>query len=264
MVDIDGTLIGEDSTISPENREALARARQRGIYISLSTGRSLNACRSIIEELSLDGCHISFDGALVSSPHPDEEVYARPISQSGVRQMVEDARYRGLNLELYSAKDYFAEQETWSSRAHRQFFGIDPTLTDFSGIWQREIILKGGVVPTTPEEESKTDAFCLQFSSSLHFSQARTPAFPGIVFINILAPEVSKGKALEALARHLGVPVSQVMAVGDGSNDVPLLSAAGLAVAMGNARSEVKAVADYVTLDVHQHGLAAAIKKFLL
>jgi len=75
---------------------------------------------------------------------------------------------------------------------------------------------------------------------------------------------VSKGKALETLAAHLGVGMSEVMAVGDGTNDISLLGAAGLAVAMGNAPEEVKAVADYVTLDVEQSGLAAAVNRFLL
>jgi hypothetical protein len=75
---------------------------------------------------------------------------------------------------------------------------------------------------------------------------------------------VSKGRALEALASYLGIPLAEVMAIGDGINDIPLLSLAGLAVAMGNASDEVKAVADYVTLDVDHSGVAAAIEKFLL
>jgi len=80
----------------------------------------------------------------------------------------------------------------------------------------------------------------------------------------VVAPEVSKGRALEALSLHLGISLSEVMAVGDGTNDITLLSRAGLAVAMDNAPDEVKAVADYITLDVDQNGLAAAIERFLL
>ena len=62
----------------------------------------------------------------------------------------------------------------------------------------------------------------------------------------------------------LEIPLTEVIAIGDGVNDVSLLSTAGLAVAMDNAPDEVKAVADYVTLDVDHSGLAAAINKFLL
>ncbi|MBA7691497.1 Phosphatase YwpJ [subsurface metagenome] len=80
----------------------------------------------------------------------------------------------------------------------------------------------------------------------------------------MLAPAVSKGKALEALASFLGIPLTEVMAVGDGTNDISLLSSAGLGIAMDDAPDELKAVADYVTLDVDHSGLAAAISKFLL
>ncbi|MFC2002306.1 Cof-type HAD-IIB family hydrolase [Chloroflexota bacterium] len=264
VIDIDGTLVDGNKSISIENREALVKVRDLGMQVSLSTGRSLKACLRIIEQLSLDNYHISFDGALVSSPELGEEIYVQPISRVVVKQMVEFAHEHGMDLELYTSTHYFAERETWSTEAHRQFFGVYPTMVDFTNIWERERILKGGVVPTTPQEEAQASAFYRQFDDSLHFSQARTPAYPDIVFINVLAPEVSKGKGTEALAAHLGVPLSEVVAVGDGSNDVSLLSSAGLAIAMGNARSEVKAVADYITLDVDHSGLAVAINKFLL
>ena len=264
MVDIDGTLVGGDRSISAEDREALAKARDLGMKVSLSTGRVAQACLGIINQLSLDGYHIFADGASVSDPGQGEEVYVQPIGREVVGKMVEFAHRYETDLELYSAMRYFAEQETWSTQAHREFFGIEPTIADFTRLWERERIIKGGLVATTLEEADKAKIFCRHFDDSLCFSWARTPAYPGVDFLNILAPEVSKGKALEALASHLGVSMSAVMAIGDGTNDISLLSTAGLAVAMGNAYDEVKAVADYVTLDIDHNGVAAAIEKFLL
>ena len=264
MLDIDGTLLDGLGNISDEDREAVAEARDSGIQVSLSTGRSIKACLSVIERLSLDGYHASFDGALVSNPQRKEEVYAQPIERESVKQMVEFAHLHGMDLELYSAAQYFAERETWSTRAHRDFFRLEPAIVDFAGIWERERIIKGALVATNPREETGVGHFRHHFGEKLHFSQARTPAYPGAVFNNILAPKVSKGRALEALSRHLGISPADVMAVGDGTNDIALLSTAGLSVAMGSARDEVKAVADYVTLDVEHSGLAAAIDKFLL
>ena len=264
VVDIDGTLVGKDRTISVENKEALAKVYDSGIKVSLSTGRAYQACLGIINQLSLDGEHIFFDGALVSNPNQNKEVYVQPLSQVVVRQMVEFAHLNDINLELYSATRYFAERETWSTNAHRQFFGLEPTIVDFTKLWNQERIIKGGLVTISPEEVAKARSFYLQFNNSLHFSRARSPAYPGIDFVNIVAPEVSKGKALEALASYLGISLSQVIAIGDGTNDISLLSLAGLAIAMGNALDEVKAVADYITLDVAQNGLAAAIDNFLL
>jgi len=264
VVDIDGTLVGGNRSISVENREALAKTRGAGIKVSLSTGRAIKACLSIIDQLSLDSWHISFDGALVSRPSHSEEVYVQPISKAVLEQMIEFAHQHDLNLELYSATHYFAERETWSTDAHRQFFGIEPTMVDFTDLWERERIIKGGLANTTPQEVARARDFCQQFSDRLYFSWARTPAYPDVDFINIVTPGVSKGKALETLVSHLGVALSEVIAVGDGTNDISLLTSAGLAVAMGNAHDEVKAVADHITLDVEDSGLAAAIKRFLL
>jgi len=264
VVDIDGTLLDGKGNISNDDRNALDKACTAGITVSLSTGRVLQACLGIINQLSLDSYHIFFDGALVSSPHLGKEVCVRPLGKEVLRQAVEFAHQHNLNLELYSATHYFTERETWSTDAHREFFGIEPTIVDFTKLWGREEIIKGLLVTTTPEEAARARDFCLQFEGKLHFSWARTPAYPGVDFINILAPDVSKGRALEALASYLGVSMSEVMAIGDGTNDISLLSIAGLAVAMDNAPDEVKAVADHVTLDVDHSGVAAAIERFLL
>jgi len=257
-------LLDKNGALSTRDREALALAGDAGVQVSLSTGRALKACSSILNQLSLDGYHIFFDGALVSNPNRNEEVYVRPISKVVVRQAVEFAHSNDISLELHSATHYFVEQETWSTDAHRQFFGIQPTIVDFTNLWNRERIVKGGMVVSSPEEAAKVRNFQLQFDGSLHFSTARTPAYPGVDFINILAPGVSKGKALEALVSHLGITLAGVVAIGDGVNDISLLSTAGLAIAMQNAPGEVKAVADYITLDVDHSGVATAISKFLL
>jgi len=262
VVDIDGTLLGRERNISAENRGALDRARKSGVGVVLSTGRAVLACRSILDQLALDGHHIFFDGALVSDL--GDEVYAEPLDRGVVREAIEFAHSLKIDLELYSTTRYFVERETWSTDAHRKFFGIEPAIVDFTGLWERERIIKGGLASVNPRQMAKAREFYARFESSLHFSLARSPAFPDVEFTNVVALDVSKGKALEALVLYLGMSLAEVMAVGDGTNDITLLSRAGLAVAMGNAPDEVKAVADHITLDVDQSGLAAAVERFLL
>ena len=264
VIDIDGTLINRYGDVSPENREALDMARRSGMQVSLSTGRSLKSSVPIIDQLSLDSYHIFFDGALVSNPDRGEEIYAQTIDKAVLGQMIEFAHAHDINLELYSTTQYFAERETWSTEAHRQFFGVEPTIGDFSNIWEQERIVKGGLVVTDPEEEIKAKRFNHRFADCLHFSPVKVPTFPDVTFNNILAPNTSKGIALEVLASHLSITPAEVVAVGDGANDISLLSAAGLAIAMGNAHEEVKKIADHITLSVEEHGLAAAIKEFLV
>ncbi len=114
------------------------------------------------------------------------------------------------------------------------------------------------------EDKAKAADFVGHFKDSLNFSWTGTPAYPGIDFINIISKNASKGNALEALIQFLEIDYQEVMAIGDGVNDVSLISAAGLGVAMDNAPEELKAAADYITLDVDNSGVAAAINRFLL
>ncbi len=263
VVDIDGTLLGKQGTISAADKKALARAGNSGMRVSLSTGRVPQAALSIINRLSLAGYHIFSDGALVANPENGEEAYIKPISAETIRQMVEFVHRQEINLDLYSMTHFFAEQETWATDIRRKFFGIEPTMLNFSQLGPEKII-KGTLVVFSAEERAKADSFCRQFKGSLNFSLTKTPSYPEVDFINVLAPDVSKGQALEALVSHLGIPLTEVIAIGNGINDISLLAKVGLAIAMDDAPVELKAVADYVTLDAEHNGVAAAIKRFLL
>ena len=235
IVDIDGTLVGKEGTVSDEDREALGRVGDSGIKISLGTGRAFQSCSEVLDVLSLDGYHVFCDGALVYSPTHQNEVYVEALDKAVVKRAIEFARQNEMNLDLYSTTRYFVEQETWSAVVHRDYFGIPPTIADFNTLCEEERIIKAGLVAVSPQELAKARHFHREFGDSLYFSWVTTPGYPGVDFVNVIAPGVSKGKALKALISHLGITPAEVIAIGDGNNDLSLLSEAGLGVAMGNA-----------------------------
>ena len=264
VVDIDGTLLNSRGIISAEDTEAIARVEKAGVRVILSTGRAAMASGWVLDHLHLNGYHIFFDGALVYNPVNKREAYAESIDGALARQAIDFARQNNIHIDLYSSTRYFVEQESWAVDIRRQFFRIEPTFQNLDEVCRRERIIKGTVIIRTPAEKALAIEFQNQFRGKLIFSWTTTPAYPDVDFINVVSPKVSKGKALEELCTLLEVPLSQVVAIGDGVNDVSLLKTAGLAVAMGNCVDELKSVAHTVTHDVDHSGVAEAIRRFLI
>jgi Cof subfamily protein (haloacid dehalogenase superfamily) len=265
VLDIDGTLLNKQGTISEIDRQALTDTLDAGIIVSLCTGRVTRACQGILTQLSLDGFHIFFDGALVCDPVQNREIYSKSIDPRLVRKASEAALSCGVQIEFFSAAQYFTDKESWRTRLRQTFFGTSPTIVDYRALWQsNENIIKGGIIVRSHQEDLKIKQFTSLVQDSLGITWTRTPVFPDLAFINITALGVSKGKALEALASYLGIALSEVVAIGDGTNDIALLSTAGLAIAMQNAPNKLKAVAHHVTADVEHSGVAQAIRRYIL
>ena len=263
VLDIDGTLLNKQGTVSDEDKEALARAVSSGVKVSLASGRSVTACLPLINELGLNGFHTTFDGALVSDPKLHREVFADPISAAMVEQIITYTHDSRTDIELYSDGRLFIEQDSWRADVRRQVFNTQPVIADFALIEREERIIKGTIVARSAAEKAKAAAFRQQFRDTLCFSTNRTPSFPGVDFVNVLAPGVSKGNAIAKLTSFLDISMEEVMAVGDGPNDASILSRAGFAVAMGDASDELKAIAHHVTLDAEHSGVAKAINQIL-
>lgn len=262
VIDIDGTLVDKHGNIAPEDKNAVTRLINLNVIVSLCTGRIISTTMPIIEELGLKDFDIFYDGALIYNTGTRATLYAKPLDAPIVRQAIDFSRQNDIYLELYSSEKFFSEQPNWSDEVHRKFFRVEPTKVNFDDIWNKERILKAEVVVHNDEEAVKARLFEDNFGDRLRYSIARSPAYPEIDFINIVNPQVSKGVALGKLMEHYGHLPAEVIAIGDGLNDIPLLEAAGMAVAMGNAFPEVKQVSDYITLNIEQHGVASAIDFF--
>ncbi len=264
VLDIDGTLVNKDGLISSKDQSAISQARRTGVTVTLCTGRSTGASRRVLDELKLSGAHIFFDGTLVYDPENDIEIYSRALPPGLVKDMIDYAIKEHLPLDLFSRTEYFATEESWRTELRKTFFDISCKVVDFNTILNKNVFVKGGIAARTSEEITLAKRFAAEFKDRLAMTWTVTPALPDIQFINIIDKSASKGEALKAFCEHLEVPLEQVCAIGDGPNDISLLSTAGLSIAMGNSTEELKAVADYVTGDVAESGVAEAIYRFLL
>lgn len=264
VLDLDGTLVGKGGMVTENDSKALGRVKKAGIKVSLSTGRMPQACRSFFSQLHLKGLHIFYDGAIVADAAGKGSILRQGLDKALARDMALQARQIGLYLELYTSKGYFAEKNTEATSIHVRLLGVEPEIKEFLEFLKgREEIIKAGSTIISERDRQGLENFERHFEGKLRFTHALASDFPGVVFVNMVHPLVSKGKALEALALHLGIPLSEVVAIGDGENDIPLLTTAGLGIAMGNAPEKVKGSASAVTLSQEEGGVAHALEKYI-
>lgn len=262
-MDIDGTIINQANTISAIDCEALKQVSKAGIPISLCTGRSFCTSRDLLQQLDLSGFHVFFDGALVCDLSL-KTLYSHPIPAILLQNICRSAIEQDLLIDLFTIEKYFIRRKSWRSQLRKAYFGIEAEIRDYSTFSKQEEIIKGTLAYNDSEDRQESDKFISRYSSILDFSWSTIPAYPGCHFVNILDKGVSKGKAVESLADYYNIGLDQIMALGDGANDVSLLSSVGTAVAMGNAPDELKNIADYVTADVEHNGVSEIIHTLIL
>ncbi|HWI63455.1 MAG TPA: Cof-type HAD-IIB family hydrolase [Symbiobacteriaceae bacterium] len=256
--DIDGTLLDDQLAVTPRVRQVLARLKDRGITLVLTTARPPRSLRRVYDDLGMGGPVIAYNGALVYDPAHNRPLLHHPIERADALAIVRAIRKVGpdlnLGLELMDEwhVDRVDERLQWILETNRI---APPIIGDVAK-----------AIEMTDRGVSK-----IYFLAPPHVRAAVAAELPagvtvtssGADFVEIHAAGVDKGAALRALAAILGVPREATLALGDGENDIPLLQAAGLGVAMGNAAEAVRRAAGAVTGPNTADGWAEAIERYV-
>lgn len=266
--DLDETLLDETGSVPPRIRTAVAAARERGARFVLATGRPFLSVHRTLDELGLLGRAgeyvISFNGGVIT-----ENVDERPLTSCSLARETAEALYeqgvaRDLTVHVYTLDAVYVYNNLPEERLYlEERMGVhetDRTTLDFIDE-QDEKIVKLLYMSLDVERlraaERELASAGLTAGLDVCYSSNR--------YLEFNAPGVNKGAGLLELAGLLGVAPEETMAIGDNSNDVPMLRTAGLGVAVANASAEAKAAADYVcALDNTAGGVAEALEKFVL
>lgn len=257
-IDLDGTLLGDDLTISPRAKNAIRRAMDQGVQVTLATGRMYRSALPYAQELGVEVPLITYQGGLVKLSKTGEVLYHRELPLFYAREIIKKARGYGFQINSYVNDNLYVEEDTHLSRDYGKKTGVKvhvvDDLLDFLTTEPTKLLLIG-----REEELDVMQQECRQlFGDAVYITKSK------YYFLEFTHPEATKGHGLMAVARWMGVSTDDIMAIGDSYNDLEMFCHAGLSVVMGNARDEVKAAADYVTATCEDDGVAEAIEKFVL
>ena len=273
-LDLDGTLLDSQKRLSEANRAALEEAAAKGVHIVPTTGRFFGMMPQAVRDLPFVRYAITINGAQVYDRETDTAIIREEIPLDMALDIIRlldgyDVIYDcyrsnwGWMTESLQAKAEDYATDTHYLKMVREFRKPVPDLKEYlkstaaEGDVQKVMLF----ARNTPGSESVTKAITEAVSERFPSIKTTSSTWNNLE-LNIVTAH--KGNSLKRFAAHLGYTLDNCMALGDGTNDLSMIEAAGLGVAMSNAHPLVLAAADHVTVSNDEDGVAKAIREFVL
>lgn len=260
-IDLDGTTLRNDATISLETKQTLAIAREQGHTVMIATGRPYRMSKHFYDELQLDTPIVNFNGAYLHNPkQPNYKGYRQNIDLKTAHELFDFSQSLELNNVIAEVNDSaFILRDDESVPQNMR--DSDPRFIHFGQLTQLITNDPTAIMFSAGNEQLKL------------IKKQLDDAFSGIIehrswgkpyeYLELTKSGLNKAVALRHAAKDLGFTMNDVIAFGDADNDCEMLDEAGLGVAMGNADAETKRIANTVTLSNEEHGIAQFLTEYL-
>jgi hypothetical protein len=271
VIDLDGTLLSPAGLVTPATKAAIRRALDAGLLICFATGRNWTESRDVLDALEHYPTAVFVGGAMVIDTDHEVTLHRKlmePKLAGEVCDRLEKAGHAALALQdsetagvdyLISAKAPInAATQAWMSITNARLHQVE-SLAQYS----HEHTIRLGIC-AEPDEVSKAKRELDERFGSRIFCQSLNVPTYGVQILEIFDPAVNKWEGVLHLARRHNLQPAQIVAVGDDINDLPMIQNAGLGVAMGNARPQVKAAAKRVIGTNAEDGLAAFLNELVV
>ena len=264
VLDLDGTLTNQNKEITPKTKETLMRAQEQGKIVVLASGRPTYGVMPLAEELHLEdygGYILSFNGGIIMNCKTKEVVFSRQIPAESNGKIIDLAQEHNVSILTYENRTLL------TNRPEDQYVQLESRINTLKIIPMTIEELKAHVTFSVPKFLMTDDGDYLAMvepkvkaALGKNFSVYRSDPF----FLEILPKGIDKAQSLERLLAVIGVKREEMIACGDGYNDLTMVQYAGLGVAMGNGVLPVRKAADYITLTNEEDGVAHVVEKFML
>jgi Cof subfamily protein (haloacid dehalogenase superfamily) len=256
-VDLDGTLLTDSKQVSDRTAGALRCLPSMGVKVVIASARPPRSVRHIYKLLQLDTWQINYNGALIWDEIVQTPIYHRPLPKGVAKRIIDDARLLHEDVQVtceildkWHTDRYDPANTTETGRLFKP--DVIAPLETFCEAQVTKLLLLGDPWMMTALESA------IAAAHQNEVSIVRTDEN----LLQIMDLRVSKAVALQIVARQYGVPMENVMAIGDAPNDVGMLQIACVAVAMDNAHPLVKKVAHWVAPSNNDHGVHAALVRY--
>ena len=257
--DIDGTILKYNGECDKEVSDCIKKLDECGVKVVLVTGRMHKSAKKIADELGLQTPIVSYQGALVRDNTPQENIiYERYIPNDKARSIIDWCKKEDVHINLYINDDLYVEKENEFTKKYAGHQHIPFNIVPFDNI---KIDRVNKILLIDYNDADKIT----------YLSQKLQKDYPELFivkstdyFCEVCHKEATKGDGVKCLEEFYGITKEEVLTIGDHNNDIELIKAGGIGVAMGNATDELKAVADYVTDTIDNNGFVKAMEKFVL
>ncbi len=266
LIDLDGTLLNEQSQVSRRNHEALRALEESGIVCMLATGRSLVSAKPVMQTLDLESPVLVFNGAAIYCPKENRMLEEQVLSDRTRDRALEHAREHDLMAVVVRSDRKMALKP----RTPQEEYGLRH-LFELEHGERHELNLEYAMRVTLFSETHADSAdFCVEVETALgapvyltHFPLNHLPAHreSTMQIVDVQPPCLGKAEAFRFLKQRYGIEAPRVIAFGDASNDIPMFEVAGRSVAMGDGMPEALAAADVVIGDNDSDALAEYLEQ---
>ena len=260
-MDLDGTLNNDQKAIDPPTRQALMAAQRAGIRLALASARPLPGLyreRDALDIAAYGGILMAYNGGAIVDAATGDLLHSHPMAMEDARDVLRALEALpvtpilddGVRFFVADRDGYMVQYECMNNRMTCQEVDNLADRLDFA-----PFKLLMSVDPPALKDVQRRIAALLPEGLTV----VQTAPF----YLEVIPSAVNKGEGLKSVCRAAGIDIRAAMAFGDSENDIPMLRAAGLGIAMGNAGPDVKAAADAVTLSNNDNGIAAALARYL-